>query len=220
MTDTVRLLPSPVAIPPVDLSGLLDRRRSIRRLEDGPIDAETLNRLIEAVQRTPSAFNLPPWHVVIVRDERAAFWDVVEDGFRAGLSGDRLERYLDRLAGFRPGSGAILIYEDRAILPRLANDWQISEEQASAFVQQSLGMVQLTIWLALTNEHLVTSLQHWEWLIESRLAEFTGIPAERYKLSAVMPIGFAAEAPRSVERPAVELIVSFDRFSGQAGFGE
>jgi predicted oxidoreductase (fatty acid repression mutant protein) len=220
MTDTVRLLPPPVAEQLVDLSGLLDRRRSIRRLEDGPIGAGTLTRLIEAVQRTPAAFNLQPWHVVIVRDERAAFWDVIEAGFRAGLSDDRLERYLDRLAGFRPGAGAILIYEDRAVLPRLANDWQISDEQASAFVQQGLGMVQLAMWLALTNEDLVTSLQHWDWLVESRLADFTGIPAERYKLSAIMPIGYAAEPPRSVERPSPERVVSFDRFSGQTGFVE
>jgi predicted oxidoreductase (fatty acid repression mutant protein) len=157
--------------------------------------------------------------VVIVRDKRAAFWDVVEAGFRAGLSEDRLERYLDRLAGFRPGAGAFLIYEDREVLPRLRDAWQISESQAHAFVQQGIGMVQLSLWLALTNDGLVTSLQHWDWLVEGRLSEFTGVPAERFKLSAIMPIGYAAEPPRVVERPAAHTVVSFDRYVSPNGSG-
>jgi hypothetical protein len=39
--------------------------------------------------------------VVLVHQRRAAFWDEVELGFRSSLSGDRLDRYLDRLQGFR-----------------------------------------------------------------------------------------------------------------------
>lgn len=220
MNETVRLLPSPVVAPAADLSSLFERRRSIRRLADGSVSTETLARLTEAVQRTPAAFNLSPWHVVIVRDEREAFWDEVEAGFRAGLTGERLERYLDRLAGFRTGVGAILIYEDVQVLPRLATEWQISEAQAAAFVQQGIGMVQLALWLTLTESDLVTSLQHWEWLVEERLAEFTGVPGERFKLTAVMPFGFAAEPPRTVERPAIGQIVSFDRFGSHLGLVE
>lgn len=218
MTDSVRLLPRP-AEPVNDLATLLEQRRSIRRLVDGPVGQETLTRLGEAVQRTPAAFNLAPWHVVIVRDERAAFWDVIEAGFRAGLSEDRLERYLDRLAGFRDGAGAILIYEDQTVLPKLRDAWQISESQAHAFVQQGIGMVQLALWLALTNDGLATSLQHWDWLVEARLAEFTGIPTDRFKLSAIMPIGFPAEPPRAIERPAVHQVVSFDRYTSMNGSG-
>ena len=106
------------------------------------------------------------------------------------------------------------------MLPHLRDAWQISESQAHAFVQQGIGMVQFAIWLALTNDELVTSLQHWEWLVEQRVAEFTSIPGERFKLTAVMPIGYAAEAPRVVERPAPERVISFERFSGHLGFGE
>ncbi len=218
MPDNVRLLPRP-AETIASLSTLLEQRRSIRKLADGTIAPETLERLIEAVQRTPAAFNLTPWHVVIVRDERAAFWDAIEAGFRAGLSEDRLERYLDRLAGFRPGVGAILIYEDRTVLPHLRDAWQISESQAHAFVQQGIGMVQLALWLALTNDGLVSSLQHWEWLVEERVAEFTRVPAEQFKLSAIMPFGYAAEPPRVVERPAAHQVVSFDRYTSLNGSG-
>jgi hypothetical protein len=65
----------------------------------------------------------------------------------------------------------------------------------------------------------VTSLQHWEWLAETQITQFTGVPADRFKLAAVMPIGYAAEPPRVVERPAAHQVVSFDRFAALNGSG-
>src|SRR3954452_21321731 len=82
---------------------LLGKRRSIRRLRPGPYSIETNARILEALRLTPSAFNLPSWHCVLIHAQRAAFWQTVEHGFRTRLEGDRLRRYLDRLEGFRNG---------------------------------------------------------------------------------------------------------------------
>ena len=38
--------------------------------------------------------------------------------------------------------------------------------------------------------------------IRDSLAHFAGLPAERFRLVAIMPIGYADEAPRLVERAA------------------
>jgi predicted oxidoreductase (fatty acid repression mutant protein) len=196
---------------PPDLQTLLEQRRSIRRLCSGPFSLATKQRLLDAIQLTPAAFNLPPWHVVLISETRAAFWEVVEEGFRANLEGDRLQRYLERLAGFRPGVAVALIFEDRAVHPDLRDAWRISDEQATAYVQQSLGMVQLTIWLSLTAEGLATSLQHWDWLLEDRIADFVGLSTERYRLAAAMPIGYADEPPRDIDRIPLDRIVSLER---------
>jgi predicted oxidoreductase (fatty acid repression mutant protein) len=198
---------------PRDLQTLLERRRTIRRLRPGPFTLDTKQRLLDAIQLTPAAFNLPPWHVVLISETRMAFWDVVEEGFRANLEGDRLQRYLDRLEGFRPGVAIALIYEDLAVRPALRDAWQVGDEQATSFVQQGLGMLQLSIWLALTAEGLVTSLQHWDWLLEDRIADFVGFPIERYRLTAAMPIGYADEPPRTVERTPLERVVSLERIT-------
>jgi hypothetical protein len=196
---------------PPDLQTLLEQRRSIRRLCSGPFSLAMKQRLLDAIQLTPAAFNLPPWHVVLISETRAAFWEVVEEGFRANLEGDRLQRYLERLAGFRPGVAVALIFEDRAVHPDLRDAWRISDEQATAYVQQSLGMVQLTIWLSLTAEGLATSLQHWDWLLEDRIADFVGLSTERYRLAAAMPIGYADEPPRDIDRIPLDRIVSLER---------
>ena len=79
-------------------------------------------------------------------------------------------------------------------------------------------MAQLSLWLALTAEGLVTSLQHWDWLLEDRLATFLDAP-EQFRLAAVMPIGYPGEAPRAVERLPVGRVISEERWIGWTGRG-
>lgn len=178
------------------VTSLLAQRRSIRRLAGGAFAPETVARLRDAVVRTPSAFGVTPWQVVILHEQRETFWDEVAAAFRAGLDGDRLQRYLERLEGFRSGAGVILIYEDLAARPALHQGWGLSEQTAHDFVQQGLGMLQLAIWLVLTEDGLVASLQHWDWLIQDRLATLLDLPTERYRLVSVLPVGEPAEPAR------------------------
>lgn len=196
-------------------SALLANRRSIRKLADGPFPSEVQERIEEAVRLTPSAYNVPSFHVLLVREARAEFWAEVEAGFRAGLDGERLERYLQRLDGFRDGVAAIAIYENREAVPALRDAWNLSDQVAQSFSCQSLGMLQLSIWLALTAEGLVTSLQHWDWLIADRLERFFELPAGKYKLTAVLPVGYPAESPREQEPVALERVLSRDRYNGR-----
>jgi predicted oxidoreductase (fatty acid repression mutant protein) len=197
-----------------DFYALLANRRSIRRLLDGPFPDEIKQRIEEAIRLTPSAYNLPTFHVLLVHDRRAEFWAEIESAYHERLEGDRLERYLQRLDAFRGGVGAIAIYEDRPVHPQLRDAWNLSDDQARSFVQQALGMVQLAVWLALTSEGLVTSLQHWDWLVQDRLERFFELPADRFHLTAVMPFGYAGEAPRENDPIAAERVVSHDRYRG------
>ena len=208
-SDSVGLLDADPAAP---LQGLLDRRRSIRRLRDVDLAGATVARLTEAVRLTPAAYNLPPWHVVLVRERRAQLWAVVEAAMRASLEGDRLARNLDRLAGLRSGAGLLLVYEDATVQPRLRDAWRITDEQATAFVQQGLGMVQLALWLALTEEGLVASLQHWDWLVPDGFSALVGLPADRFALAVAIPFGAPDEAPRPTDRPEGADVVSRERY--------
>jgi hypothetical protein len=194
------------------LLDLLAQRRSYRRLRPGPFTIEAQVRLLETLRLTPCAFNLPSWHAVLIHAEREAFWAAVEAGFRERLKGDRLDRYLDRLEGFQNGVAIALFFEDVPVRDDLIRAWNLTEEQAYAFAEQGIGMAQLSLWLALTAEGLVTSLQHWEWLIGDVLMEFAEVPPERFRLVAMLPIGYPDEAPRSTEPIPIQQLVSRDRY--------
>lgn len=184
------------------LHALLRDRRSIRRVSPGPFPDASRQRLLDAVRLTPAAYNLPPWHVVLVHERREELWSEVEAGFREHLSGDRLERYLVRLDGFRTGVAVALVLADGRVARALREEKGVSPQTATEFVQQALGMVQLALWLAITAEGLVSSLQHWDDLIGDRMARFCGLAPQDFHLAATMPIGYAAEEPRLIERAA------------------
>lgn len=192
---------------------LLQRRRSIRKLRDGPLPPGAIGRIATAASLVPSAFNAPPWHVVITYERRDAFWEIVEAAFRERLSGDRLDRYLARLAGFRRGTGAVLVFEDCAAVESLKVSYQLPAETAQSYGQQAIGMVQLALWLAIVDEGLATSLQHWDALIEDAVSGFLDLPAGRFRLAATMPIGYPDEPPREVDRTDPGSIISLDGFA-------
>jgi predicted oxidoreductase (fatty acid repression mutant protein) len=196
------------------LLDLLAQRPSYRRLRSGPFTIDTQVRLLEALRLTPCAFNLPSWHVVLIHAEREAFWVRVEAAFRERLDDDRLGRYLDRLEGFRNGVAIALFFEDVPVRDDLIRAWNLTHEQAYAFAEQGIGMAQLSLWLALTAEGFVTSLQHWEWLIGDVLTDFAEVPPERFRLVATLPIGYPDEAPRSTEPIPIQRLVSRDRYNG------
>jgi predicted oxidoreductase (fatty acid repression mutant protein) len=183
------------------LQTVFQNRRSIRRLQDGPFTPEMRQRVLEAVRLTPAAYNLPPWRVVLIHERRDETWQKIEAAFRSHLSGERLERHLGRLEGFRSGVALALLYEDLRVGRILREEKGASDELATQFVQQALGMVQLSLWLALTAEGLSASLQHWEEFLIDRTEQLTGLPAADFQLAAAMPIGYAAEEPRDIERP-------------------
>jgi predicted oxidoreductase (fatty acid repression mutant protein) len=184
------------------LQAIMARRRSIRRLQPGPFSPAMAERLRAAVAMTPAAYNLPPWRVILVDEGREALWEEVAAGFREHLSGDRLARYLDRLEGFRQGVAVALVFEERAVERVLREENGAAPEIAAAFVQQALGMVQLSLWLAIAAEGLAASLQHWEQLIGTRAARFTLLPEDDLTLLATVPIGYADGRPATRDQGA------------------
>ena len=192
------------------LQDIFQNRRSIRRLQAGPFTPEIRQRVLEAVRLTPAAYNLPPWRVVLVHERREETWQLIEAAFRDHLSGERLERNLERLAGFRPGVALALIYEDLRVGRTLRREKGASDDLATQFVQQALGMVQLSLWLALTAEGLSSSLQHWEEFLADRTEHLTGLPAADFQLAAAMPIGYAAEEPPDIARPTTAQVCAVD----------
>jgi len=199
-----------VAIAP-DLSQafaqLLAARRSTRRLRSGPLPQGLCDALVAASRMVPSAFDSQPWQVVMLHERNTAFWDTVEEAIAARLVGERRERYLRRAANFREGVLTLLVFED---LSRSGPRDALSEAEAGDQTSQSLGMLQLALWLTLSSSGLAASLQHWHAFLEDAALAFCGLPPEGYRLVALMPVGYEAESPS--ERAAGPSRVAFERF--------
>lgn len=56
----------------MDVTTAVETRRSIRNFTDRPVDAETLKRVLEKAQRSPSGGNTQPWHGIVLTGEPLA----------------------------------------------------------------------------------------------------------------------------------------------------
>lgn len=48
---------------------LIQTRRSVRKYKSEPVDADSLQKVIQAIQWAPSWVNLQPWEIVVVDDQ-------------------------------------------------------------------------------------------------------------------------------------------------------
>lgn len=48
---------------------IIDRRRSVRKFSDRPVEKEVLERIIRAGMQAPSAHNTQPWEFLVVTDQ-------------------------------------------------------------------------------------------------------------------------------------------------------
>ena len=55
-------------LPVLDAKTAALKRRSIRRYRKDPVPEGLLREILEAALRAPSAWNLQPWRIVVVRD--------------------------------------------------------------------------------------------------------------------------------------------------------
>lgn len=170
----------------------LAERRSVRRLRSGIFPPGLIDALAQASVLVPSAFDAQPWRVVVLHARHDEFWDRVTETIAERLEGDRRERYLDRAAWMRAGGMTLLIFEDSALTGPRDN---LTVEEARDQASQSQGMLQLALWLTIGAHGLVTSLQHWQFIIEDVAIAFAGLPSEGFLLVTFMPVGFAAEPP-------------------------
>lgn len=172
------------------LATLLEARRSTRKLAPASFPPDFVTDLSAATHIVPSAFDAQPWRVVMLRERNAAFWDRIEETIVARLAGDRRARYLARADGMRYGGMTLLIFED---LARSAPRDGFSGAEARDQAAQSIGMVQLALWLTITAYGLCTSLQHWHAIIEDIALDFVGLPPGAFRLVSFMPVGEGAE---------------------------
>ena len=51
----------------------IEKRRSVRRYKDEPVPDSMINEILEAARLAPSASNLQPWRIIVVKsqDKRA-----------------------------------------------------------------------------------------------------------------------------------------------------
>jgi nitroreductase len=153
---------------------LAQKRRSIRRYIDKPVESEKIDRLIEAVLRAPSSRGFNPWEFVVVTD-------------RVLL--EKLSRAKPHGASFlKDASLGIVVCAD----PEKCDVWIEDASIASIYIHLAAESMELgSCWIQIRkrmHDQTTTAEQH--------IRELLNIP-ENLNVESMIAIGYPAEKKSS-----------------------
>lgn len=177
----------------------LKKRRSIYALGNNVSLTETeIETLIkDAVKESPSAFNSQTSRVVILFDDASQrLWQIVEEALEKVTPAENFAGTKEKLASFAAGKGTILFFEDQDIVKNLQEQFALYADNFPIWSEQASGIAQHSVWVALAENNIGGSLQHYNPLIDDAVAAQWNLPAS-WKLRSQLPFG-------SIEAPAGE----------------
>ena len=188
---------------------LFENRRSIYAIgNELPISEEEVTALIKAaVKASPSSFNSQTSRVVILMDDaHQKLWNIVEKTLEPLTPAEAFPNTQAKLASFAAGKGTILFFEDMDVVRSLQEQFALYAENFPIWSDQSTGIAQHAVWVALAEANIGANLQHYNPIIDEEVAATWNIPAN-WKLTGQMQFG-------SIEAPAApkDFMDDADRF--------
>ena len=180
------------------LQQLAEKRRSIYALSDQlPVSNEEVIKLVEhAVLHTPSAFNSQSARLVVLfGEDHNKLWDITEETLKVIVNDEEaFKGTKDKIAGFRAGAGTIMFFEDKGVVRNMQEAAPLYADKFPVWAHQTSAMHQYVIWTALASLNIGANLQHYNPVIDQRVADAWNI-AEDWELNAQMVFG-------AIEQPA------------------
>ena len=187
------------------LQTIAETRRSIYMLNDQlPVSKDEVVKLVEhAVLHTPSAFNSQSSRLVVLfGEDHQKLWQITEDLLRAMVNDDeKFKSTADKMAMFKAGAGTILYFEDQSVVKGLQEQFPLYAHNFPVWAEHTSAMHQYAIWNALAALNIGANLQHYNGVIDEKVAQTWNIDSN-WKLIAQMVFGgIAAPAGEKTFEP-------------------
>lgn len=174
------------------LHTIAETRRSIYMLNDQlPVSKDEVVKLVEhAVLHTPSSFNSQSSRLVVLfGEDHQKLWQITEDLLRAMVNDDeKFKSTADKMAMFKAGAGTILYFEDQSVVKGLQEQFPLYAHNFPVWAEHTSAMHQYAIWNALAALNIGANLQHYNGVIDEKVAETWNIDSN-WKLIAQMVFG-------------------------------
>ena len=176
---------------------LINRRQSVRRYQDKPVEREKLQQLIEAVQIAPSASNSQPWKLILV-DEPELKDKVANATFNKFVAFNK----------FAPQAAvmAVLVIEKPKMITQIGGSVKKRE-----FPLIDIGIAAEHFCLQATELGLSTCMLGW--FNEKKIKQILNIP-ENKRIGLVITLGYEPEDYKQREkiRKPVDEMSSFNSY--------
>ena len=159
----------------------------------------------EAVRSCPSAYDSQSTRIaVLFADSHHQFWEIVKQVQRQHVPEHIYEGVELKLNQCAEAYGTILFYEDQSVIQQLQKKMPLNSEDFPAWSEQTSGMAQFAVWATLADSGLGASLQHYNPLIDEKVAEHFDID-KNWLLRAQLCFG-------SIEQTVEEKLQQLDQY--------
>lgn len=149
----------------------------------------------ECIKSSPSGFNAQSSRVVILfGKEHDRLWDIVMESLRKIVEPEKFGRTENKVNGFKGGYGTVLFFDDENITDNLKEKFPLYIQNIIPWAEQSNGMLQISVWMALEENGLGVSLQHYNEVIAQQVKLQWNID-QKWRMIAQMPFGCLLEPP-------------------------
>lgn len=179
-----------------NLQSVLAKRRSIYQLgKKVNLSTDAITQLVKnTVREAPTSFNSQSSRAVILfGNEHNKLWDLTETELRKVVPADQFSGTKAKIDSFKAAFGTALFFESQHVVKTLQEQFALYANNFPIWSQQSTGIAQYAVWLALAEQNIGASIQHYNPLIDSAVQKTWGI-SEDWKLLGQMPFG-SIEAP-------------------------
>lgn len=185
-------------------------RRSEYALDDRGVPAdEVVARVRSIAGAVPSSFNSQSARAYfLLGDDHRKFWGIVGDALREKVGDpEAFKRTEAKLAGFSAAAGTILFYEMDQVTEGLIEKYPSYRDLFPQWAEHGNAMLQFAAWVAIRDMGLGANIQHYNPLIDARVAEVFGIP-DGQRLVAQMVFGRIVEPAGPKDKLSGDRIVS------------
>ncbi|KAI1108631.1 Nitroreductase-like protein [Nemania sp. NC0429] len=166
-------------------------RRSFYQLnKELPISTDKITSIVqENLIQAPSSFNSQSNRVLVLYGaEHDKLWDITSDVLKQIVPADSWEATAQRNAGFKAAAGTVLFFIDTTVVAGMQEKFALYKDRFPVWAEHSTAILQYGAWTTLEAEGLGANLQHYNPLIDERVAAEWGIPAH-WQLTAQLVFG-------------------------------
>lgn len=163
---------------------ILEKRRSRYALNgDVKVGRDEIIDVIEKVTHlVPDAFDMKSQRVVaLFGDNHKKLWDGIFDVFGGKVSREKIDM-------FKNAYGTLLFFYDKGVVEGMQKAAPSYADRFETWAREAGGMLQFSLWTALSDMNLGASLQHYNPVIDEKIKEMFDIP-ESFVLTSQLVFG-------------------------------
>lgn len=164
-------------------------------------ERQIIDMLDRVLLSVPSAFNGQSTRIVLLMGRHHyRLWEIVKHTLEEIVPPEAMVRTREKIdKSFLAGCGTVLFFEDTKVVEQQKRDFPQYADSFELYSAQTSAMHQFAIWTLLEDMGFGASLQHYNPLIDSRVAEEWNLSGE-WRLMAQMPFGSPLSSPTEKEQ--------------------